>query len=331
MRSSWRLALVLVFGVLSAAGPADAKPMENASRIGWLSDGVRSAARSDLPDVFLDALTDLGYVEGQTVILERRDAVRNMKSLDVLAAELVGDNVDVIVATSSAAARAARRATSSIPVVIAESGDPAATGVVASTLAHPGGNVTALSVMDPNLTVKRLQLLKEIAPRISRVAVLYHPPLPVTLMAVNEVRSAAARLGLTVVPVEVSSPDALSLAFATARRLRADSLIAFDDPFTSQNRRRIVELAMKHRLPATYLLPEYAEDGGLMAYGPNFWAIYRQAAVLVDKILKGARPEDLPVESPARLELTINLTTAKTLGLRVPPSVGGHVDHVILE
>lgn len=142
---------------------------------------------------------------------------------------------------------------------------------------------------------------------------------------------AAARLGLTVVPVEVSGPDALSLAFATARRLRADSLIAFDDPFTSQNRRRIVELAVKHRLPATYLLPEYAEDGGLMAYGPNFWAIYRQAAVFVDKILKGARPEDLPVESPARLELTINLTTAKTLRLTVPPSVGGRVDHVIFE
>jgi putative ABC transport system substrate-binding protein len=331
MRISWRLALALVLGVLSAAGPADAKPMENASRIGWLSDGVRSETRSDLPDVFLDALTDLGYVEGQTVVLERRDAARNVKSLDALAAELVGDNVDVIVATSGAAARAARRATSSIPVVIAESGDPAAIGIVASTLAHPGGNVTALSVMDPNLTVKRLQLLKEVAPRISRVAVLYHPPFPATLMAVNEARSAAARLGLTVVPVEVSGPDALSLAFATARRLRADSLIAFDDPFTSQNRRRIVELAVKHRLPATYLLPEYAEDGGLMAYGPNFWAIYRQAAVFVDKILKGARPEDLPVESPARLELTINLTTAKTLGLTVPPSVGGRVDHVILE
>jgi putative ABC transport system substrate-binding protein len=134
-----------------------------------------------------------------------------------------------------------------------------------------------------------------------------------------------------VVPVEVPGPDALSRAFAAALRLRADSLIAFDDPFTSQNRRRIVELAVKHRLPATYLLPEYAEDGGLMAYGPNFWAIYRQAAVFVDKILKGARPEDLPVESPARLELTINLTTAKTLGLTVPPSVGGRVDHVILE
>ena len=330
MRISWRLALALVLGVLSAAGPADAKPMENASRIGWLSDGVGSGTRSDLPDVFLDALTDLGYVEGQTVILERRDAARNMKSLDALAAELVGDNVDVIVATGGAAALAARRATSSIPIVMAESGDPVATGIVAS-LTHPGGNVTGVSVRDPNLTAKRLQLLREIAPRISRVAVLYHPPVPATVMAVNEARSAAARLGLTVVPVEVPGPDALSIAFATALRLHADSLIAFDDPFTSQNRRRIVELAEKYKLPAVYVLPEYAEDGGLMAYGPNLWAIYRQAAVFVDRILKGAQPKDLPVESPTRSELTINLTTAKTLELTVPPSVRGRADHVILE
>ena len=154
--------------------------------------------------------------------------------------------------------------------------------------------MTGLSVWDPNLTAQRLQLLKEIAPGISRVAVLYHPPFPATVMAVDEARSAAARLGLTVVPVAVSGPVALSIAFATALRLGADSLIAFDDPFTSQNRGRIVELAKKYRLPATYLLPEYAEDGGLMAYGPNLWATYRQAAVFVDKILKGARPERPP-------------------------------------
>ena len=330
MRTSSRLALGLVLGVLSAAGAVDAKAAENASKIGWLSDSVRSGTQSGLHDVFLDALTDLGYVEGQTVVLEPRDVPRKMESLDALAAELVRDDVDVIVATSGPAALAARRATSSIPIVMAGSVDPVATGIVAS-LAHPGGNVTGLSVGDPNLTAKRLQLLREIAPRISRVAVLYHPPLPATVMAVNEARSAAARLGLTVVPVEVPGPDALSGAFAAALRLRADSLIAFDDPFTSQNRRRIVELAVKHRLPAAYVLPEYSEDGGLIAYGPNLWAIYREAAVFVDKILKGAQPKDLPVESPTRFELTINLTTAKTLGLTVPPSMRGRADHVIFQ
>ena len=330
MRISRRLALALVLGVLSAAGAVDAKPAENASRIGWLSDGDRSGTQSDSRDVFLDALTDLGYVEGETVVLERRDPARKMESLDAFAGELVNHKADVIVATSRAAALAARRATSSIPIVMVESGDPGPTWIVAS-LAQPGGNVTGLSVWDPNLTAQRLQLLREIAPGISRVAVLYHPPFPATVMAVDEARSAAARLGLTVVPVAVPDPVALSSAFATALRLGADSLIAFDDPFTSQNRGRIVELAKKYRLPATYLLPEYAEDGGLMAYGPNLWATYRQAAVFVDKILKGARPKDLPLESPRRFELTINLTTAETLGLTVPPAMRGRADHIIFE
>lgn len=328
MRILWRLALTSVLCVLSAAPGADAKSAEKPPKIGWLSDGVRSETQSDFHDVFLGALRDLGYVEGQTVVLERRDAAQKMGSLDALAAELVSHNVDIIVATSDAAALAARRATPSIPIVMTESGDPVATGLVAS-LARPGGNVTGLSSVDPDLTAKRLQLLKEIAPGISRVAVLYHSPLPATVVAVNETRTAAARLGLTVVPVEVPGPHALSSSFAAALRLRADSLITFDDPFTSQNRRRIIELAVKHRLPATHLLPECAEDGGLMAYGPNLWVIYRQAAVFVDKILKGARPNDLPVESPTRLELTINLTTAKALGLTVPPSIGARVDHVI--
>ena len=325
----WRLALALVLCVLSAAPAAEAKPAEKAPKIGWLSDGVRSGTQSDLHDVFLSALTDLGYVEGQTVALERRDAAQEMESLDALAADLVSHHVDVIVATSEAAALAARRATTSIPIVMTESGDSVATGLVAS-LACPGGNVIGLSSVDPDLTAKRLRLLKEIAPGISRVAVLYHPSFPAAVAAVNETRTAAARLGLTVLPVEVPGPDALSSSFAAALRLGADSLITFDDPFTSQNRRRIVELAVKHRLPATSLLPEYAEDGGLMAYGPNLWAIYRQSAVFVDKILKGARPKDLPVGSQTRLELTINLATAKRLGLTVPPSMRGGADHVIL-
>ena len=217
MQIWWRLALALMV-ILTAAGSVDATSTQNAPRIGWLTDGATPAAQSDLQGVFVDALTALGYVDGQTVVLERLDAARQTQSLGARAAELVGRNVRVIVATSGAAALAARRATSSIPIVMVESGDPVATGIVAS-LAHPGGNVTGLSGADPTLTARRLRLLKEIAPTISRVAVLYQPSFPATVMAVNDARSAATRLGLTVVPVEVPGPDALSSAFTEALRL----------------------------------------------------------------------------------------------------------------
>lgn len=318
--------LILVVCILSAALFAEAQPPGKIPKVGWLSDGVRSGSR--LHEAFLRGLMDLGYVEGQTLILERRDAAQKMERLDSLAAELVSHNVNVIVATSGAAALAAKRATPSIPIVMAESGDPVAIGLV-STLARPGGNVTGLSLMDPDLTAKRLQLLKEVAPRISHVAVLYHPPFPATVVAVNEARTAALRLGLTVVPMEVRSPDAFESSFDAALRLRADSLLTFGDPFTSRHRRRIIELAMRYRLPATYLLREFAEDGGLMAYGPNLSATYRQAAVFVHKILKGAQPTELPVELPTRFEFVLNLKTARMLGLPVPPSVLGRVDHVV--
>lgn len=326
MRIRWKRALTLVLGILSAALSAEAQPPGKAPKVGWLSDGVRSGPH--LHEAFLRGLRDLGYVEGQTVVLERRDAAQKMERLDNLAAELVSHNVNVIVATSGAAALAAKRATTSIPIVMAESGDPVAIGLVAS-LARPGGNVTGLSLMDPDLTAKRLQLLKEVAPRISHVAVLYHPPFPATVVAVNEARTAAVRLGLTVVPMEVPGPDAFESSFNAALRLRADSLLTFGDPFTSRHRRRIIELAVRYRLPATYLLREFAEDGGLMAYGPNLSATYRQAAVFVDKILKGAQPTELPVELPTRFEFVINLKTAKTLGLPIPPSVRRRADHVI--
>src|SRR6267142_3429039 len=315
MPTARRLALagvVSALAILSAASAAEAQPGGKTPKVGWLSDGVRPGLLTDLQAAFLLGLRDLGYVEGQTVVVERRDAGQKMERLQRLAAELVSQNVNVIVATSGAAALAAKRATTSIPIVMAESGDPVAIGLVAS-LGRPGGNVTGLSVMDQEITAKRVQLLREIAPRVSRIAVLYHPPFPATLLTVNEARAAATRLGLIVIPMEVSAPDTFETAFDAVIRQRADALLTPGDPFSHRHQRRIIDFAKKYRLPATYLFRDAAEAGGLMAYGPSLSAMYRQAAVFVDKILKGAKPADLPVEQPTKFELVINLKTAKAL------------------
>jgi putative tryptophan/tyrosine transport system substrate-binding protein len=316
--------------VLALGAPlaAEAQPTAKAPTVGWLSDGVRAGSQPGLQEAFLQGLRELGYVEGQTVVIERRDAAEKIERLDTLAAELVSYGVNVIVATSGAAALAAKRATTSIPIVIAESGDPVAIGLVAS-LGRPGGNVTGLSVMDQEITAKRVQLLKEIAPRVSQIAVLYHPPFPATLLTVSEARTAATRLGLAVVPMEVLTPDAFESAFNAVIRQRADALLTPGDPFSHRYQRRIIDLAAKHRLPAAYLLRDAAELGGLMAYGPSLPAMYQRAAVFVDKILKGGQPRDLPIELPTKFELLINLKTAKALGLTIPPSLLARADQVI--
>src|SRR6267142_6604777 len=231
MPTARRLALagvVSALAILSAASAAEAQPGGKTPKVGWLSDGVRPGLLTDLQAAFLLGLRDLGYVEGQTVVVERRDAGQKMERLQRLAAELVSQNVNVIVATSGAAALAAKRATTSVPIVMAESGDPVAIGLVAS-LARPGGNVTGLSVMDQEITAKRVQLLREIAPRVSRIAVLYHPPFPATLLTVNEARAAATRLGLIVIPMEVSAPDTFETAFDAVIRQRSDALLTLGD------------------------------------------------------------------------------------------------------
>jgi putative ABC transport system substrate-binding protein len=280
------------------------------------------------PEGVCRGLRDLGYIEGQTVLFERRDAAQKMDRLDPLAAELVGRKVDVIVATSGAAALAAKRTTTSIPIVMTESGDPVAIGVVAS-LARPGGNVTGMSLTDQQLTAKRLQLLKEVAPRISTVAVLFHAPFPATVLALNEARAAARQVGLTITPMDVVGPAAIEAAFRTILRQGADSLLTSGDPFTARHRGTIIGLAARHRLPATYALREFADDGGLLAYGPDLTATYRGAAAFVDKILKGAKAAELPIQQPTKFELVINLKTAKALGLTVPPMLLARADEVI--
>ena len=281
-----RLAIVWIALLLVAPFDSEAQTAARAPKIGWLSDGVRAGSQPGLHEAFLQGLRDLGYVEGQTVVVERRDAAEKMERLDKLAAELVSHHVNVIVATSGAAALAAKRATTSIRIVMPESGDPVAIGLVAS-LGRPGGNVTGLSVMDQEITAKRVQLLKEIAPRVSHIAVVYHPPFPATLVTVNEARVAATRLGSTVIPMEVPAPNAFEDAFNAAIRQRANALLTSGDPFSHRHQRRIIVLAEKHRLPAAYVLRDSAEVGGLMAYGPSLSAMYQRAAVFVDKILKG--------------------------------------------
>jgi putative ABC transport system substrate-binding protein len=282
-----------------------------------------------LCQAFLQELRELGYVDGRNIVLEYRFAQGNIGSLRDLAAELVQLNADVIVTSGGVpATNAAKQATRSIPIVMAEAGDAVGTGLVVS-FARPGENVTGLSTMDPDITSKRLQLLKEVAPRISRVAVLYHSMYPATVLGKKDAQVAGPALGLTALPIELRSPDELDNAFATITRRGADSLLTFGDPFSRTHQRRILDWAAEQRLPAMHFYPDTVHAGGLMAYGPSLPDMYRRAATYVDRILKGAKPADLSVERPTKFEFVINLKTAKALGLTIPQSLLLRADRVI--
>jgi putative ABC transport system substrate-binding protein len=268
-------------------------------------------------------------VEGQNIAIEYRYAEGKFERLPDLAAELVRMKVDVIVTHTTQAIQAAKRTTSQIPIVAASAGDLVGTGLVAS-LARPGGNITGLSLLAPELAGKRLELLKETLPRFSRVAVLWNSPSVAMRLTFREAQVAAGVLGLAFISLEVQgNPEDFERVFSTIPRERPDGLFVTLDGFTTSYRRRIVELAAKHQLPAIYELREFVDAGGLMSYGPSVRDMWRRAATYVDKILKGTKPADLPVEQPTRFELIINLKTAKALGLTIPPSVLIRVDHVI--
>src|SRR5262245_49850503 len=307
---------------------AEAQPPTKVARVGWLSDGIRACATSHLHEAFLHGLRDLGYVEGRNLIMERRDAEGQLDRLPELAAQLVERQVEVIVTWGVPGTRAAQRATSTIPIVMAEAGDPVRTGLVAS-LARPGGNVTGLSVMDPDLTGKLLQLLKEAAPQIARVAVLYNPTFPATVLSLREVQDAAPALGLAILPMEVRTADELDAQLAVMTNMNTDAVLTFGDPFTSKHQRRILEFAATHQWPAASLWREFVEAGGLLSYGPSLRDLYRRAATYVHKILHGAKPGDLPVEQPLKFDLIINLKTAKALGLTLPAPLLFQADEVI--
>jgi putative ABC transport system substrate-binding protein len=319
------LTVILAVALLGAPIAAQAQPAPRVPRIGLLDSGSL-AGRASLWEAFRQGMRELGYVEGRTVTFEARSADGNLDRLAGFAAELVRLKVDVMVVGASSAARAARQATAAIPIVMA-SGNPQEGGYVAS-LARPGGNVTGVTSLSMSLSAKRLELARELVPGVSRVVLLTHVfedyfPRPggVTDLMVQETRAAAQALGIRADAVGVRAPGELDGAFALIARGARAVLLVFPSGPTFGERQRLAELALKHRLPAVYDAREYVEAGGLIAYGPNRLELFRRAAVYVDKILKGAKPADLPVEQPIKFELTINLKTAKALGLTIPPSV----------
>ena len=318
----------LAGGLLAAPLAAEAQQAGKVPRIGYLGNSSPDLER-DLDQAFRQGLRELGYVEGQNIVVEYRWAEGKFDRLPTLAAELVHLQVDVIVTAATPGTLAAMRATSTIPLVMAVSADAVGNRLVAS-LARPGGNVTGSSTGTHELDAKRLELLKEAFPRISRVAFIWNPANPANLLGSKETRLAARALGMTLEPVvAVRGANEVADAFATITRGRPDALFVIADRFLLTQRARIVDFAAKHRLPATYPYREYVVAGGLMSYAPSFTQLFRHAATFVDKILKGAKPADLPIEQPTKFEFIINLKAAKALGLTIPPSLLLRADEVI--
>jgi len=295
---------------------AGAQPNGKVYRIGFIQTAPRKEI-GHLIKALDDGLRELGYVEGRNVVFERRFADGKQERLAALAVELVKLKVDIIVTGSNPVIAAVRQATATIPIVMAVSRDPVGSGFIAS-LARPGGNITGLANDPaPEIIGKNLELLKEVVPRVSRVAFLWNPVPKGAVLYKNAVESAARNLGVTFQSVEVRGENEFEAAFAAMVRERVNGLVVTSDPFLFGFRSRLVLLAAKHRLPAVYVPREFAEAGGLMSYGGNIADQFRRAAVYVDKILKGAKPADLPVEQPTQFELVINLKTAKALGLTI--------------
>jgi len=277
---------------------------------------------------FRQGLGELGYVEGQSIILEYRPTEGRQDRLPEMALEIIRQKVDVIVAYGTPGTQAAKRATSTIPIVMVGTGDPLKTGLV-RTLAHPGGNVTGNTIMAIQITTKRLQLLKEAVPRLSRVALLWNPGNAANAVQFEEMKSATRTLGVTLVSLEARSPGELETALAAMGQTRAHGLMVTADAMLTLHLTRIVDAARGSGLPTMYQLKENVDAGALMSYGPSLPELFRRAAVYVDRILKGAKPADLPVEQPSKFELAINLKTAKALGLSIPPSLLQRADQVI--
>ncbi len=322
------LIVTLALSVLLAPLAADAQQPGKVFQIGYLGNSTPSL-ESALVEGFRRGLHEHGYVEGQNIILHYRWAEGRIEPLSSLAAELVQLKVDVIVTSGTPAGLAAKRATTTIPIVVADVGDAIGAGLVLS-LARPGGNVTGLSGLTPELEGKRLELLKETVPQLSRIAVLMNPANPFTPLAWKETQTAARALRITLQPAEVRVVDDFERVFAAIRKAKPDAMVVIADrPFLISHRARIVSFAAQQRLPTIYSFREFVEEGGLIVYGPSFVEMFRRAATYVDKILKGAKPADLPVEQPTKFELVINLKTAKALGLTIPQSVLIRADEVI--
>ena len=298
-------------------------------RIGFLALGLRPVPGSNpYFNAFLRGLRDLGYVEGRNLALELRYAEGRNEHFPALAAELVSLKVDVLVAESTPAALAAKQASSTVPIVMVVVGDPLGAKLIDS-LAHPGGNVSGLSLLAPQLSAKRLDLFKQTLPKLSRITVLWNSANVGMRLRVQEAERAAPELGVTLQSVTVQSPDDFDAVFATMGKNRPESLLVMADTVTATNTKRIVEFTARNRVPAIYEARSFVDAGGLMSYGLDFLDHYRRAAYFVDKILKDTKPADLPVEQPTKFELVINLRTAKALGLTIPQSLLLRADQVI--
>ena len=326
IRSLLAFALVtLVVQPLGLAIAADAQQPASPRRIGMLFAGSWT---EEMVQAFRQGLLDAGYVEGRDVVIEWRPAKGNYDLLPQLAADLVENKVDVIVVSDTPATRAAKRATSTIPIVTVHVSDPVGSGLVAS-LAHPGGNVTGLTIMATDISAKRLQLLKETVPRVTRVAVLWNPDTPYHPKVIEELKAAAPALSIQLSFVGARTVEQFGPAFSAMSRAHAQVVYVIDDAFFSAQANTLLKLASKAPLPLIYASKEYANKGALMFYGASLEDLCRRSAGYVDKILKGAKPRDLPVEQPTQFELVVNLKTAKALGLTIPQSILERADEVI--
>jgi putative ABC transport system substrate-binding protein len=327
MKKAALLSILVVAVLLAVEVMAEAQQARKVPRIGFLS-ALSPSALSAWTEAFRQGLRELGYVEGKTFVVEYRWAEGKIERLPDLATELVRLKVDVIVTAGPAVTRAAKEATSTIPIVMAFDNDPVGSGFVAS-LARPGGNITGFSNFAPEMSGKRLELLKEIVPKLSRVTVLGTSTQPGNAQMLKETELAAGTFGVQLQYLDVRDPKDIESVFRAASKGRADAILILTSPFLLSHRTQPADLALKSRLPAIYSQPENTEAGGLMYYGANTPDLFRRAATYVDKILKGANPANLPVEQPVKFELVINLKAANQIGLTIPPNVLARADKVI--
>jgi putative ABC transport system substrate-binding protein len=321
--------MILVFLVQLFIGFAIAQAQQPTKipRIGYLTASSLSAQSARI-EAFRQGLRELGYVEGKNIVIELRFGEGKSERAPAFAAELVRLKVDVIVTAGPISTRRAKEATVSIPIVMAQDTDPVGSGFVAS-LARPGGNITGLATLAPEISGKRLELLKEIVPRLSRVVVFGSSTEPANAQSLKETELAAGALGVKLQHVDVLAPKDIETAFRAASKGRAGAVLVLASSVANSQRTQIAELAVKSRLPTVSYQTEFVEDGGLMSYGASITDLYRRAATYVDKILKGAKPADLPVEQPMKFEFTINLKAAKQIGLTIPPNVLARADRVL--
>ena len=323
----WIRVVTLIIAFVICGVAVEAQPPAKIPRIGYLIATAPSsyAARTE---AFRQGLRELGYVEGKNIVIEYRYAEGKLDRFPALAAELVRLKVDIIVTTGATATRSAKEATATIPIVMSQDPDPVGNGFVAS-LARPGGNITGLSSLTADLSGKRLELLKEILPKLSRVAVFGTSTSPGTAPQLREAELTAGAFGVKLQYLDILGPKDVETAFQAAGKGRADALLVLNSPVLSSHRKQLADLAVKSRLPVTYPQSKYVEDGGLMSYGTSFIDLDRRAATYVDKILKGAKTADLPVEQPIKFEFIVNLKAAKQIGLTIPPNLLARADKVI--